>query len=347
LASHKKWSEEYFVNTLGNKMVVLNKFQHKQEKITRTILPKMTMEQAINTMRTNSDATLKYYILRSSLIKHYKDLLPDVLNPTFFDQDIFYSKDLWFGDARNMTPIHFDAVDNFVVPVFGTKTFYLYPKDDFPFIYPHNLKTKGRFNFSQCVSHLFDSNKNYPSCLNAKSYAVIIDPGDILYIPKGWWHEVFTHEKRSASLTYFFNKEAYTCLLWHFLGYQSCRLHEINDNLILEELLYSTNYDNWLQNAFHFLSFGQYWISVILIGAMLEQLIRLVVNEGYVELFYMVEHYNSEPICVDLMKSENWINWKAIILLAKMEDNEALKKYDLKKFIHEVGEFINKHLDSM
>jgi ribosomal protein L16 Arg81 hydroxylase len=73
----------------------------------------------------------------------------------------------------------------------------------------------GRFNFSQCFSQFFDESEQCPQFTEAKCYQVVVEPGDILYVPIGWWHEVKTGDERAVSLTYFFNLKKNYCLLWH------------------------------------------------------------------------------------------------------------------------------------
>ncbi|WP_417905497.1 cupin-like domain-containing protein [Candidatus Tisiphia endosymbiont of Micropterix aruncella] len=344
-----KWSEDYFIKTIGNSQVVLNEFKHTKEKIFRTILPPMIMEEAINIMRHNKDKTKKYSILRDSMVNHHPKLLTDVYDIPFLDTDIFYSKDFWFGDGGNVTSIHFDAADNFVISILGEKTFYLYHPSETYLLYPHNLITEGRFNFSQVPSRFLFDIKHYPLFTQAQCYKVTIKPGNILYIPSGWWHEVHTHNQRAVTVTYFFNKHQYPCLLWHFIGYQSCRLHEIKENEIVQELLYFTNYSNCFDNVYKLLAINQYWLAIILVGAMLENLIKVVTSQSNRKsLFDIIEQDTSIPICNNLIKTKNWRKWQVIIRTAMLEDNNKLKCYDLTKFIEEVQEFVfnNKYLIS-
>lgn len=340
-----KWSEDYFIEKIGKAQVVLNQFEHIKKSISRVLLPKMEMQEAINTMRNNRDITKKYYILRDSIVNHHPELLHDIHQISFLDSHVFCSKDLWFGDGGNITPIHFDAADNCVVSIFGEKTFYLYPPQETHCLYPNNIITGGRFNFCQITSRfLFDRSK-YPLAIKAKCYKVTIKPGDILYIPLGWWHEVHTHDQRAVTTTYFFNSRKYSCLLWYFLGYQSCRLHEIRDNEITQELLYFTNYSNCFDSAYKLLAIGQWWIAVVLVGAMLEQLICYTVNQNtYMFLFDAIQQYHNHPICADLMQLKNYPTWKKIIMDAMIEDNKKLDHYEIYGFIQEIQRFITSNI---
>ncbi len=335
-----KWSEKYFIEKIGNTEVVLNEFIHIKKQLLRTILPQMTMKEAINLMWSNEDQTKKYYILRDSMVNHYPELLEDIKDISLVDQNTFFSKDLWFGDGGNITPIHFDAVDNFVVPIFGTKTFYLYPPTDAHFLYSHNIASKGRFNFCQIASRFLVDQKRYPLFTQAKCYKVIIKPGNILFIPIGWWHEVHTHTARAASITYFFNNRQHKSLLSFFLGYQSCRLHEIKDDNIVQNILYETNYKNWFTSALKLIEKKQWWLGAILAGAALEGTVLYSVSIVNMSLFDVIIEKSEEPICISLVQNKGWIEWKEILELAITEKNHKLAAYDLTQFIYEIREFI-------
>jgi len=247
---------------------------------------------------------------------------------------------LWFGDGENITPIHFDAVDNFVVPIFGEKTFYLYPTSKTHFIYPHSISSKGRFNFCEITGCFLSDRKQYTLLEKAKCYKVTIKPGNILYIPVGWLHEVHTHKERGASITSFFNTGQYRCLLWYFLGYQSCRLHEIKRDVAAQEVLYHTNYGNGFYSAYKLIGMNQCWLVAILAGAALESAIMLSISGGYKFLFDVIVEQAKSSICTSLIQNKNWLDWKQIIELAMTEDNNKLVSYDLTKFISEIQEFI-------
>jgi lysine-specific demethylase 8 len=336
----KKWSTEFFEKNIGEKTITLNSFRYFSNKIVRTILPEMSIAEAIKTMNNNSNQDERYYLLRDSIPNNYPELLADIQDIPWLDSKIFCSRDLWFGDGLNITPLHFDAADNFVTSIFGSKTFYLYPPKNTDSLYPHNLLTQGRFNFSQVVSRSYASNQLFPLFFERDCYKVDIHPGDILYIPIGWWHEVHTHLNRSASITYFFNTREHRCLLWHFLGYQSCRLQEISTQIDIQNLLYSTNYSNALNFAFKIFEKKQYWLSIILVSAMLEHLLNLATQQYYVDIHKILKEHPYNPFVQELTQNEHWLTWERIISVAKNEDNTKFLDINVRNFLQEMSCFI-------
>ena len=69
---------------------------------------------------------------------------------------------------------------------------------------------------SQVDINNYDESK-YPKFKNVKFYSVLLEPGDSIYIPKGWWHYVKSLDASiSVSNFGYFLKEIFTtyALLW-------------------------------------------------------------------------------------------------------------------------------------
>jgi len=156
--------------------------------------------------------------------------------------------------------------------------------------------TKGRFNFSPFRGQLFENNPVILDIHRLEYYKVKIEPGDMLYIPWGWWHEVKTDIEIAASLTYFFDSSTTYNLLSYFLGFQSNRLNEIKEDTKLQNLIYFTDFSNWSSKAKALLQEGHYWFSTLLTSAMLEELIRLKLNSKYDHIFLLIKHHPSSKI---------------------------------------------------
>jgi len=99
---------------------------------------------------------------------------------------------LWLGTSTADTPFHHDCCDNFVVMIAGVKRFTLAPTTDWRTLNP----VCSGPNKSLCWAKVPDPNK---SGLTKKSqeivdsmHKIIVDlqPGEILYMPAGWFHHV-------------------------------------------------------------------------------------------------------------------------------------------------------------
>lgn len=103
---------------------------------------------------------------------------------------------MWIGPAGTLTPLHFDLTNNLIAQVVGRKHVFLLPPSETRHLH-HNLHV-----FSD-VHDLTDEARLalYPSARRARRYEIELAPGDMLYVPVGWWHQVAALEF-SVTLTY-------------------------------------------------------------------------------------------------------------------------------------------------
>ncbi|VDK20279.1 unnamed protein product [Taenia asiatica] len=101
----------------------------------------------------------------------------------------------WLGTDQSHTGCHYDTYGvNFVLQVFGKKRWILFPPSDTPFLYPTRLPLEestvfSRINF-RCPNFI-----KYPLILSAHPRVVTLQSGDLLFVPRQWWHFVETVEE--------------------------------------------------------------------------------------------------------------------------------------------------------
>jgi LPS sulfotransferase NodH len=108
---------------------------------------------------------------------------PEYLNPAAASQQCFF----WFGPAGTITPLHHDSCNILACQVTGRKHFRLVPATQWPLAY-----TDGRF-FSGIDAENPDL-AHKPQFRKATVLEVILEPGEALFIPVGWSHQVRTLE---------------------------------------------------------------------------------------------------------------------------------------------------------
>jgi hypothetical protein len=103
---------------------------------------------------------------------------------------------LWIGPGGTFTPLHFDLTNNLLAQIVGTKHLVLLPPSE-------TGKLAHRKHVFSDIHDITDPEKLalYPEAEDARQYEVSLEPGDLLYIPVGWWHQVVA-EDFSAMLTY-------------------------------------------------------------------------------------------------------------------------------------------------
>jgi Cupin-like domain len=89
----------------------------------------------------------------------------------------------WFGPAGTVTPLHHDTLMLFHTQVVGRKRWRFIS----PFETPH------LYNFNQVFSPINVDQPDlvrYPDFAKVKMLEVIVEPGETVFLPLGWWHQV-------------------------------------------------------------------------------------------------------------------------------------------------------------
>lgn len=100
---------------------------------------------------------------------------------------------LWVGPKGTITPLHFDMINNFFCQIMGRKQVRMVPSWNLPWVY-------NDYHVYSDVDLLDVDLNKYPEFENCTVYDFVIEPGEILFIPVGWWHHLVSLDT-SISLT--------------------------------------------------------------------------------------------------------------------------------------------------
>jgi hypothetical protein len=105
--------------------------------------------------------------------------------PSYFDK--MGPPRFWVGPAGTMTPLHCDYDDNIFAQVWGSKRIFLAPPHHDEFLYPREANA---MLFGSPFDPEAPDYEKFPLARQAAMVEVRVDPGDMLYIPAGWYHQV-------------------------------------------------------------------------------------------------------------------------------------------------------------
>ena len=105
--------------------------------------------------------------------------------PTYFDK--MGPPRFWLGPAGTVTPLHCDYDDNIFAQIWGTKRIFLSPPHHDQYLYPNEANA---ILFGSPVNPEAPDFDKFPLARQASMVEVIVNPGDLLYVPAGWYHYV-------------------------------------------------------------------------------------------------------------------------------------------------------------
>jgi len=108
---------------------------------------------------------------------------------------------LWIGTKGAHTPCHQDSYGyNLVVQLIGSKTWILVSPEEYDNMAPTRVPYEESSVYSNIkFQDLSQNSKEMVSKLeNTQVYKIILEPGDVLFVPRHWWHTVQNTSESTA-----------------------------------------------------------------------------------------------------------------------------------------------------
>lgn len=188
-AAMKTWSPDYFKSRFGAVEIEVTTNRDADPDYEVNIerhRERMTLGDYVEMVkaRVTND---HYVIARNRLFE--KEGLSDLLNdiemfPQYLDPaDAAGNVSLWFGPAGTITALHHDFTNMLLAQVHGRKRIRLVPPTQLKLVYCR------RHLYSEVDCEKPDLEK-HPLFAKATVMELILNPGEVLFIPVGWWHDV-------------------------------------------------------------------------------------------------------------------------------------------------------------
>ncbi|APU11326.1 JmjC domain-containing protein [Cellulophaga geojensis KL-A] len=182
----KKWDLEYLIHLATNEEVSLLSGNYIQgdSKYQKSTLKEYL--QKLKNINTNSNFT--DYLTTLDIFKYLPNLNGDTDFSIFEQHTAVNDVAAWIGPKGTITGFHNDSGDNMYAQVKGEKLFIIVPPKYSAQMYPSTKYINGAI-----ASKVNITNFNATKYTNFKSipfYKVVLQPGDVLFLPKKWWHYV-------------------------------------------------------------------------------------------------------------------------------------------------------------
>jgi hypothetical protein len=104
---------------------------------------------------------------------------------------------MWIGAANSFTPLHHDLTNNLIGQVVGRKRVKLVPASEVGRLY----NDQGVYSAIKDLEDPSLDPVRFGRLEGARIYDIILEPGDLLFVPLAWWHQVRALEF-SVTVTY-------------------------------------------------------------------------------------------------------------------------------------------------
>lgn len=160
------------------------------------------------------------YLKEFDLLRQMPVLKGDVRPDELFSRHHIVSSSAWIGPAGAHTGLHRDYLDNLAVLLRGRKRFFL--------ARPGTIESLGgvsrKFDRWARLSRIGIAELAARRLASGSLYVADLEPGDALYVPRGWWHEV-VNQQASIFLSGFFGSYPKVIGEWLSTGLQQA-LHD-------------------------------------------------------------------------------------------------------------------------
>jgi hypothetical protein len=141
------------------------------------------------------------YLAQVNIQKDLKPLVADIEKPWFLN---YFSLDpvIWIGPGGHVEPLHFDTAHSVIGEVVGRKRVVMFAPEHYFALYPFPWWSPIGNSFSRADIDKPDL-ELFPRLAEVKSIECVLEAGDVLFIPAGFWHQVYCLDTHAVSVTHF------------------------------------------------------------------------------------------------------------------------------------------------
>jgi hypothetical protein len=129
----------------------------------------------------------RLYLMQQPLRRWFPELEPELTLPRGLAETSVL-RHLWVGAAGNSTPLHYDTAHNLFAQIHGRKRFTVFEPSDAPRLFPH--AEGSRHPHVSRIDPERPDLTTFPAFAEARASDVVLEPGELLFLPARYWHHV-------------------------------------------------------------------------------------------------------------------------------------------------------------
>ena len=185
----KKWNFDFFKENYGDDEVMLLHHRAYDSSVTEESIERTTLKAFIDKINGGATEYARFFPL---LQKHPE--LRDDINQKWLEGHMSNKNRAWLrfyklfiGAKGTETSIHNAGNENFFVQIEGLKKWRLYEMDTSPIMDPRSNRSNYKHtSYNPGIS----TEQEFPMAQYMDYYEVVLEPGDVLYVPPYIWHHV-------------------------------------------------------------------------------------------------------------------------------------------------------------
>jgi hypothetical protein len=191
------WSLSYLKQKMGDLVIDVYDNGNKKSESSAHTTPdlKMKFSEYLSILEKDEPTNLRIFLF--NFFKSYPDLQKEFPCPDLFKGMLDSMGYMFFGGKDTTVRIHYDIdVSNILLTHFGGRKKIVLIAPEYS-----DLLYRLPFNTYSLVNLDKPDYKRHPGLDHVKGYACVLEEGDTLFIPGGYWHYI-TYLDRSFSISY-------------------------------------------------------------------------------------------------------------------------------------------------
>lgn len=184
-----RWTPEYLKSTCGEEIVEISSGRNDNplfEIEANKHLRKLRFAEYVDMVTSGKETNDFYITARNGFFERpgTQALLDDIdVFSEYLDPSCKPSSHFWYGPKGTVTPFHHDSLNILLAQLQGRKRIQMIPMNELLYMY-----NKGGVYTS--IDAEAPNHERFPKYKKAQRQQVDLMPGEVLFIPVGWWHHV-------------------------------------------------------------------------------------------------------------------------------------------------------------
>jgi len=197
-----RWTSSYLAKKVGAEIIEYDRATDARFGINKDAQRREAPFNAFIDLVTRPDASNDIYLAADNSERNEAALAPLRRDLGFLNK--FLSRNashpdgvMWIGPAGALTALHHDLANSLIAQLVGRKHVKLLPASEVGRLYNH---THVFSDVPDLGAPDLDTGR-FPKLNGMRLYDIVLEPGEILFVPLGWWHQVRALEF-GVTLTY-------------------------------------------------------------------------------------------------------------------------------------------------